>query len=143
MQTSAGTLLFRHSNRGIEVLLVHPSGNYNRRAPWGIPKGIPAPEEPLADTARRETWEEVGILPGDIASLGDVVYRSRRKRVHCFCAEAPPDAKPACASWEVDAAEFVPLDEARKRMHRDQAVFLDRLEETLGATLPKRDRRAE
>ena len=39
----------------IEVLLVHPAGNYNRRAPWGIPKGAPDPDEELEATARRET----------------------------------------------------------------------------------------
>src|SRR5262245_39759061 len=35
MKQSSGTLLYRRAERGLEVLLVHPSGNYNRRAPWG------------------------------------------------------------------------------------------------------------
>ena len=39
MKESSGTLLYRHGPGGLEVLLVHPSGNYNRKAPWGIPKG--------------------------------------------------------------------------------------------------------
>ena len=34
------------------MLLVHPAGNYNRRAPWGIPKGAPDPDEPLEETAQ-------------------------------------------------------------------------------------------
>lgn len=131
MQTSAGTLLFRRGNRGLEVLLVHAAGNFNRHAPWGIPKGIPLPGEPLADAARRETWEEVGIHPGELIPLGDVVYQSRKKRVHCFCGEAPANGQPRCASREIDAVEFVPVDEARKRMHRDQAMFIDRLKEAL------------
>ena len=38
---SSGTLLYRTVNGALEVLLVHPAGNYNRRAPWGIPKGEP------------------------------------------------------------------------------------------------------
>src|SRR2546430_1818486 len=48
---SAGTLLYRIVDGTIEVLLVHPAGNYNRRAPWGIPKGAPDPEEELEATA--------------------------------------------------------------------------------------------
>jgi len=41
---SAGTLLYRWIDGTLEVLLVHPAGNYNRRAPWGIPKGAPDPD---------------------------------------------------------------------------------------------------
>jgi predicted NUDIX family NTP pyrophosphohydrolase len=59
------------------------------------------------------------------------VYRKSRKRVHGFAGEAPADAAPRCASWEVDRAEFVPLDEARRLIHPDQAPFLDRLAELL------------
>jgi predicted NUDIX family NTP pyrophosphohydrolase len=127
MQTSAGTLLYRRGVEGVEVLLVHASGNFNRHAPWGIPKGIPNPGESLVDAARRETLEETGVVSGELAPLGDVVYRSHRKQLHCFCGEAPSDAAPRCASWEIDAAEFVPIDKARARIHRDQALFLDRL----------------
>src|SRR5579872_39147 len=38
---SSGTLLYRRAPAGLEVLLVHPSGNYNRGKPWSIPKGLP------------------------------------------------------------------------------------------------------
>ena len=44
MRQSAGTLLYREGPEGLEVLLVHPSGAYNRRAPWSIPKGEPGGE---------------------------------------------------------------------------------------------------
>ena len=37
MKQSAGTLLYRVGPCGTEVLLVHPSGAYNRKAPWSIP----------------------------------------------------------------------------------------------------------
>ncbi len=30
MKESAGTLLYRQGENGLEVLLIHPSGNYNR-----------------------------------------------------------------------------------------------------------------
>jgi len=131
MPVSAGTLLYRRTGDRLEVLLVHPSGNYNRKAPWSIPKGIPNAEEELEDAARRETLEEAGVAAGTLVSLGTVVYRKSRKRVHGFAGEAPADAAPRCASWEVDRAEFVPLDEARRLIHPDQAPFLDRLVELL------------
>jgi predicted NUDIX family NTP pyrophosphohydrolase len=131
---SAGTLLYRRRNGQIEVLLVHPSGPYNRRSPWGIPKGVPNEGEALEDAARRETREETGIEAGELVPLGSIVYATRRKRVHGFAGEAPDDAEPCCASWEIDGAEFVPLAEARQKIHRDQAVLLDRLEAMLNAT---------
>jgi predicted NUDIX family NTP pyrophosphohydrolase len=132
MKQSAGTLLYRNGPLGLEVLLVHPSGPYNRRAPWSIPKGEPAEDETdLEATARRETLEETGVRAGPLVSLGHADYRRSRKRIHAFAGLAPEDAAPTVQSWEVDQVEFLPLDEARKRLHPDQHVFLDRLLEHL------------
>lgn len=127
MRQSAGTLLYREAADGLEVLLVHPSGPYNRKSPWSIPKGEPGDEPDLEATARRETLEETGIKAGLLIPLGYMDYRKSRKRVHCFAGPAPADAVPRCASWEVDQARFVPLAEARALLHPDQCVFLDRL----------------
>jgi|SRR6516225_5691107 predicted NUDIX family NTP pyrophosphohydrolase len=128
MKQSSGTLLYRSRPEGIEVLLVHPSGNYNRRAPWSIPKGEPGDaESDLEATARRETLEETGVIAGALASLGKIEYRKSRKHVFCFAGPAPSDAAPHPASWEVDRAEYIPLEKARTLIHPDQAVFLDRL----------------
>lgn len=125
---SAGTLLYRQGANGLEVLIVHPSGPYNRRAPWSIPKGIPNDDETnLEQTARRETREEVGIVPGPLVLLGFIEYKKSRKDVHCFAGPAPQDAEPRLASWEIDQAQFVSIDEARRLLHADQAPFLDRL----------------
>lgn len=129
MLESAGTLLYRPSGDGCEVLLVHPSGNYNRRAPWSIPKGLIEAGEWPERAARRETAEETGIVPGELVSLGSIDYRKSRKRVHCFAGELPPSAAPTCASWEIDRAEFFSIDEARRQIHVDQLPLLDRLEE--------------
>jgi predicted NUDIX family NTP pyrophosphohydrolase len=136
---SAGTLLYRRTDGGLEVLLVHPSGGYNRHAPWGIPKGIPDDSETdLEQTARRETLEETGVTAGPLVPLGFIDYQKSRKRVFCFAGPAPADAAPRTASWEVDQARFVRLAEARDLMHPDQRAFLDRLEAHLnGAEAPQ------
>jgi predicted NUDIX family NTP pyrophosphohydrolase len=131
MKVSAGTLLYRRRNDALEVLLVHPSGNYNRRAPWGIPKGLVDPGESPEQTARRETLEETGVVAGVLHPLGDMTYTKSRKRIECFAGQAAVDAAPMCASWEIDAAEFLPVEEARRRIHPEQAVFIDRLLATL------------
>jgi predicted NUDIX family NTP pyrophosphohydrolase len=131
MKQSAGTLLYRRRDGPLEVLLVHPSGGYNRRAPWSIPKGLADADEELEDAARRETREETGVTAGRLTPLGFMDYRKSRKRVHCFAGPAPEDAEPRPGSWEVDQACFLPLARAREVLHPDQHVFLDRLEERL------------
>ena len=128
MKQSAGTLLYREGPAGLEVLIVHPSGNYNRNKPWSIPKGEPDPgETELEDVARRETLEETGVTAGELAALGSIQYTKSKKTVYAFAGPAPADATPRCASWEIDQARFVPIDEARKLLHPEQIPFLDRL----------------
>ncbi|HEV2972775.1 MAG TPA: NUDIX domain-containing protein [Pirellulales bacterium] len=131
MVQSSGTLLYRRKDAALQVLLVHPSGNYNRHKPWGIPKGLPDEGESLEAAARRETIEETGVVPGELTPLGSVFYRKSGKQIHGFAGPAPADAEARCASWEIDSAEFIPIVEARKRIHPDQALLLDRLEELL------------
>jgi predicted NUDIX family NTP pyrophosphohydrolase len=132
MRQSAGTLLYRDGPDGLAVLIVHPSGNYNRKAPWSIPKGEPnADETDLEQVARRETLEETGVEAGELMSLGHIDYQKSKKRVYCFAGPAPAGAEPRCASWEIDQTRFVPLDEARKLLHQDQQVFAERLVEQL------------
>jgi predicted NUDIX family NTP pyrophosphohydrolase len=132
MKQSAGTLLYRQGDAGLEVLLVHPSGAYNRKSPWGIPKGLIDDDEDPETTARRETVEETGVIAGELIDLGYIDYTKSKKRIFCFAGPAPADAGPSCASWEVDQACFVPLARARQLIHPDQAAFLDRLEAHLG-----------
>jgi predicted NUDIX family NTP pyrophosphohydrolase len=132
MKQSAGTLLYRQGASGLEVLLVHPSGAYNRKSPWGIPKGELDGDENAEETARRETLEETGVSAGDLIDIGFIDYTKSKKRIFCFAGLAPADTEPTCASWEVDQACFVSLERARQIIHPDQAAFLDRLVERLG-----------
>ncbi len=132
MKQSAGVLFYRQGRDGLEVLLVHPSGNYNRKAPWGIPKGEPDAGEEREAAARRETQEEVGVTPGPLVPLGHIVYQKSRKLVHAFAGPLPDGADPKPTTWEIDQARFMGLDEARRLIHPDQAVFLERLLVHLG-----------
>ena len=138
MKRSAGLLLYRPGSAGLEVLLVHPSGNYNRKKPWSIPKGESNPGETnLETTARRETWEETGIAYADpVRALGTIRYKKSGKEIHAFAGLIGDDAKPRCASWEVDRAEFVSVLAARSLLHPEQAAFLDRLSALLDASRP-------
>lgn len=131
IKESSGTLLYRFHDDRLEVLLVHPSGNYNRGKPWSIPKGNPDPGELLEAAARRETVEETAVVAGGLVSLGSIRYLKSGKEIHCFTGPAPADANPVCASWEVDRSEFVTIEEARRCLHPDQVPFLDRLEQLL------------
>ena len=137
MKESAGTLLYRRHDGQLEVLIVHPGGNYNRRAPWSIPKGLPNEGESLEDAARRETLEETGLAAEALLPLGSITYAKSRKRVHAFAGPAP-ETTPRPASWEIDRAEFVPIEIAGRLLHPDQRPFLDRLLEMI-----QRDRAAD
>lgn len=131
MKETAGTLLYRKNDNQIEVLLIHPSGSYNKNSPWGIPKGMPDPGEELEVAGRRETLEEAGVQAEKLEYIGFIDYTKTKKRVHCWMGLAPENCQPRCASWEVDRAEFVSLKEAEKIIHPDQTPFIDRLKTNL------------
>lgn len=131
MKESAGTLLYRTVDGALEVLLVHPSGNYNKHASWGIPKGLPDEGETMEQAARRETEEETGIIAESLSSLGFIEYKKSRKRVHCFGGPIPVECVPRCVSWEIDKAEFLSLEKARELIHPDQCEFIDRLQKLI------------
>lgn len=136
MKQAAGILLYRRRGETLEVILVHPSGDTRRHKPWSIPKGLPDEGESLEETARRETWEEAGVEAADLPlDLGSIQYTTKsHKVVHAFAGPAPDDAEPHPASWEVDRAEFVSIDEARRLLHPDQVPLVDRLVAQLDPT---------
>jgi len=133
MIQASGVLLYTNVDGSIHILLVHPSGNYNKHSPWGIPKGLPDDGEDLETAARRETLEETGIICGELTPLGHVDYTKSRKRVHCFVGKAPLDQAPTCASWEIDQAEFVSIERANEIMHPDQRKILGNFEAYLAS----------
>lgn len=146
--------MYRLEDRAPKVLLVHPGGPFWRNKDahaWSIPKGEFGEDETPEAAALREFEEEVGQRLADggrLVPLGDAV-QSGQKRVTCFALEGDLDcARAASASiemeWppksgrrirfpEVDRAEWFGLAEAREKIIKGQAVFLDRLVEMLRA----------
>jgi 8-oxo-dGTP pyrophosphatase MutT (NUDIX family) len=129
VKIAAGCLVRARFGDEWRYLIVHPSGAYNRRSPYSIPKGLIEPGEAADATALRETREETGLDCRIIGALGEIDYVKSRKRVIGFLAE--PLEQPASTvlepgDWEIDRAEFHTADEARRLLHPDQRPFIDR-----------------
>ncbi|OLF17819.1 NUDIX domain-containing protein [Actinophytocola xanthii] len=144
---SAGLLLFRRVETGVEVLLGHMGGPFWARkdtGAWTMPKGEYEPdEEPLA-AARREFTEELGLpVPeGEPVELGEV-RQSGGKTVTAWALAGdldPADVVPGTfeLEWpprsgtkrefpELDRVAWFPLDEAATKVVGAQRAFLDRL----------------
>lgn len=146
---SAGLLLFRHTGRGVEVLLGHMGGPFFARretGAWTVPKGEYDPGEPAWEAARREFREELGLAPpdGEAVPLGEV-RQSGGKTVTAWAVEAdldpatvvpgtfamewPPKSGRTQEFPELDRVAWFPLDRAREVIVSAQAAFLDRLAE--------------
>ncbi|MFD0004861.1 NUDIX domain-containing protein [Streptomyces sp. NPDC127178] len=146
---SAGLLLFRHTDDGLEVLLGHMGGPFFAKrdaGAWTVPKGEYEPDEPAWDAARREFQEELGLAPpdGEAVPLGEV-KQSGGKIVTVWAVEA--DLDPATVvpgtfvmEWpprsgrtqefpELDRVAWLGVDRAREVVVKAQAAFLDRLAE--------------
>jgi len=93
---SAGLLMYRTGKNGIEVFLCKSFSlnNLKKEREWGIPKGrIDKDEEPLS-AAKREFYEETGLLPPNVPVyyLGKVLYPSGKKQVSVWTFNFdPPD----------------------------------------------------
>jgi predicted NUDIX family NTP pyrophosphohydrolase len=145
-------LLFRHSDRGLEVLLGHMGGPFFARrdaGAWSVPKGEYEPDETAWDAARREFQEELGIAPpdGEAIELGEV-RQSNGKVVTAWAIEAdldpaamvpgtfrmewPPKSGQVQEFPELDRVEWLSLERARAVVVTAQATFLDRLAEHSG-----------
>jgi predicted NUDIX family NTP pyrophosphohydrolase len=154
---SAGILLYRRRDAGLEVLLAHPGGPYwakQDHGSWSVPKGIAEADEPAEAVAAREFAEETGFEVTAVAAdptgtpvdLGEVTLKSG-KVIHAWAVEG--DLDPALShsnefeiEWpprsgkrqmipEVDRVAWFAAEEARRRAHPAQAAFVDRLEAAL------------
>jgi predicted NUDIX family NTP pyrophosphohydrolase len=148
---SAGLLLYRPAEAGLEVLLAHPGGPFYVRKDdgvWTVPKGeYDSTEEPLA-AAVREFTEEMGSPPpqGEPLALGEARQSSGKVNVvwavagdfdasnvrsNTFPLEWPPRSGRIQQVPEIDRAAWFPLVQARRKLRPAQLPFLDRLEEAV------------
>jgi predicted NUDIX family NTP pyrophosphohydrolase len=146
---SAGVILFRRGEQGVEFLLVHPGGPFWRRkdaGAWSIPKGQIEEDEEARACALRELEEELGPAPAldpeQLIELGSIRQRAG-KLVEAWAAEADFDPATLASNtfsmeWpprsgseqefpEVDRAEWFDLERAREKILPAQAELLDRL----------------
>lgn len=151
---SAGILLYRTGESGVEVLLVHPGGPFWARrdaGAWSIPKGEHASEESPWLAAVRELKEETGLdLPADgprlelgevrqaggkrvvAFAVADVAFDPADLRSNGFSIEWPPRSGRMAEFPEVDRAAWFALDVAGEKILAGQRPLLDRLAEALG-----------
>ena len=153
---SAGLLLYRRSQNGLEIFLAHPGGPFwkaKESGAWTIPKGVIDPEEDPLDAACREFTEETGIEPqGPFVPLGSIRQRAG-KTIHAWAWEGDADANSTTSNemrtewprgsgrWitfpEVDRCAWFGSVTAKTRINPAQAELIDRLEALLdGAGQP-------
>lgn len=111
---SAGALVWRRGDSGVEVCLVHRP----KYDDWALPKGTVEPGEHVLACAVREVAEETGYRVALGRPLPSRRYRvaGRTKIVYYWAAHAPGDRGPWRPTREVDDAAFVPVAEALRRL---------------------------
>jgi predicted NUDIX family NTP pyrophosphohydrolase len=156
---SAGILVYRRVNGGVEVLLGHPGGPFWAKkdaGAWSIPKGeYEEGEDPLT-AAKREFHEETGqsAPDGDYSDLGDF-KRKDGKTIKAWAVQGDIDAAKISSNsfemeWppksgqkqtfpEIDKAAWLPIQDAAPKLHQGQAIFLDRLATKLNLDLSEPD----
>jgi predicted NUDIX family NTP pyrophosphohydrolase len=146
---SAGLLVYRVTEgKIVEVLIVHPGGPFWARkddGAWSLPKGeYEEPEDPHA-VAFREFEEELGMsapVAEDEISLGELKQPSGKRVIawalpgdfdvskvesNTFEIEWPRGSGKKQSFPEIDRAGWFSVIEARTKLLKGHAPFLDRL----------------
>lgn len=128
---SAGGVVYREGERGIEVLLC----GRERERLWALPKGTPEIGETLEETAVREVREETGLAVEIEEDLGTIEYRFARpaqgvlfdKTVHHFLLSPTGSGSLDTHDAEYDRVEWFEIDEAMRMMtHRSEEQIVRR-----------------
>ena len=132
---SAGLLLYRRRDSGVEVFLVHPGGPYwtgKDDGAWSVPKGlVDAGEDELA-CARREFREETGF---DVQGSGrehdlGTIRLPGGKRLHVWAVEG--DCDPAALASNLFEMEWPPKSGHIARFPEvDRGGWFDRVQAPL------------
>ena len=143
---TAGVLLYRIRDAGLEVFLVHPGGPFWQKkddGAWSIPKGEAEESEDLLATAKREFHEETGFsVEGNFAALiplkqrgGKLVYAwavegdvdAESIKSNRFSMEWPPRSGKRAEFPEVDRGGWFALALAKDKILQGQVEFLEEL----------------
>ena len=114
-------------NRDNKILLVHPSGKYNIKAPWLPPKEEIQSGETPREAAQRAAVEELGLTPdshADIKELGPVTYKTKSKMIWCFAARYLGKDDAVRLDWENDRYGWFTADEAQHIVKEEFAPLL-------------------
>lgn len=153
---SAGLLLFRETDRVLEVLIAHPGGPFWARkdeGAWSIPKGEYVEGEDPWAAAQREFTEEIGKLPPKGERIDFAPVRQPGGKVvtafavcgdldldgvvsNTFTLEWPRGSGTFREFPEIDRVGWFDLAEARVKLLKGQRPLLDQLEEALGRGAP-------
>lgn len=125
-ETSAGGVVYKKENGQVFILLAQHSAHHG----WGFPKGLVDEGEDRKTTALREVNEEGGVQAKIVAELTPAEYfyklegETIKKKVFYFLMEYL-SGDPADHDWEVEAADWVPLDKAEGQLSfkSDKEVF--------------------
>jgi len=154
VKTSAGILLYRHGEAGLEVLIGHMGGPFWERkdaGAWSVPKGEMKEGEDTLAVAKREFEEELGSPPPQepYLELGEVRQASGKK-VIVFAARGDLDAESIRSNsfemeWprgsgriqefpEIDRAAWLSIAQALEKLVPAQVQFLERLESAMSSS---------
>ena len=144
---SAGLLLYRQSDKSVEVFLVHPGGPFWIRkddGAWSIPKGEFADGEDTLEAAKREFKEETGFdVEGEFEAMlpikqsgGKLVYAwavqgdmdASAIRSNSFSMEWPPGSGQIQDFPEVDRGSWFDLNSAKRKILKSQLELLEQLQ---------------
>jgi predicted NUDIX family NTP pyrophosphohydrolase len=155
---SAGILLFRNFGGTVEVLLAHPGGPFwagKDNGVWSIPKGEYDETEDAQTAAKRELWEETGIVvSGRLIELG--TYRQpsgklvsawavagdfdpRNLKSNTCPVEWPPKSGCLIDVPEIDRAAWFSSEEALTKITKGQIPIVQALANILRAGAQERE----
>jgi predicted NUDIX family NTP pyrophosphohydrolase len=147
---SAGILLYRITDKQLQVFLVHPGGPFFRKkdeGAWSVPKGEYIDgEEPLA-AAQREFEEETGqTISGNFVKLQPVKQKSG-KVVQAWAVEGdidhnaiisnlfeiewPPKSGKRVSFPEIDRASWFTIEIAKQKIIPGQLGLIEELEKLI------------
>ncbi len=128
---SAGGVVHRHGEHGIEIVLCGRSAE----GLWALPKGPPERGETLRETALREVSEETGLGVRIVGDLGTIEYSFARplqgvrfeKTVYHFLMEPTGIGSVDAHDGEYDRVAWFQAEEALRIMtHRNEAQVVRR-----------------